>query len=60
MQHNILNHHDLGLYFAGAAVINYLINLIATEDVFLHGLASIITSVAAAISIYFAIRNRKK
>jgi hypothetical protein len=58
--HNIINHQDLHIYFAGAAVVNWLVNSIANQDAFLHGVASIATATAACVSVYFAIRNRKK
>jgi len=61
MSHSpILNHHDLGAYIAGAAVVNYIVSLISHQEAFLQGVASIATAVAAVVSIYFAIRNRKR
>jgi len=60
MQHNVLNHHDLGAYIAGAAVANWIVSLISHQEAFLQGCASIATGLAAIVSIYFAIRNRKR
>ena len=41
-------------------MVNWLVNSIANQDAFLHGVASIATATAACVSVYFAIRNRKK
>lgn len=61
MSHNtILNHHDLGAYFAGAAVINLIVTLISNNEAFIQGCAGLATFVAAVVSTIFAIRNRKR
>jgi hypothetical protein len=57
---NIIQHPDLGAAFAGVALINYFVTLISTQEAFLQGLASLATIAAACVSVFFAIRNRKK
>jgi len=56
----IINHHNFGAYVWGAAVINWFIAAVSNNDNFLQGMAAIVTAIAGVISIYFAIRNRKK
>ena len=60
MHHSLLNHHDLGAYIAGVAVVNWLVMTIAHQEAFLQGCASIATGIAALVSVYFAVRNRKR
>jgi hypothetical protein len=57
---NILSHGSVAPTFAGAAGINFIISLLATQQAVFQSLAAIATVVAACVSIYFAIRNRKK
>jgi hypothetical protein len=57
---SILSHPHVGTAFWGAAVINYIITAVSDHGPFLQGLASIATIAAAAVGIYFTIRNRKR
>lgn len=60
MNHPVINHHNFGAYVAGVAVVNWIVSLIVSNGPLLSGIASIATAVAAAVSIVFAIRNRKR
>lgn len=57
---NLINHHNLGGYIWGAAVVNWFVALVANNGPFLQGMAAIVTAIAGLVSIYFAIRNRKR
>ena len=57
--HNIVTTPFMGAYFAVGAAINLLVADIAQNDAFLHGCASILTGVAAIVSIILAFKRRK-
>jgi hypothetical protein len=56
----VINHPNFGLYVWGAAVFNWIIAAISNNDAFLQGIAALVTAAAGVVSIYFAIRNRKR
>jgi hypothetical protein len=56
----LVNHKHFGSYIVGAAAINHVYNLVADNDHFLQGLASIISIAGVVIGIYFTVRNRKR
>lgn len=58
VNHNNQTTETLGGYFAIGAIVNSTVNSIAQYDVFWHTCASIMTCLAAGLSIYFTLRNR--
>jgi hypothetical protein len=57
--HNLFADNFWGAYFAVGAAVNLIIADIAQHDAFLHGMASILTGIAAVVSIYLALTRRK-
>lgn len=58
--HNLINHKHFGFGIVGAAAINNVYNVVATNGPFLQGLASVASILGVAVGIYFTIRNRKR
>jgi len=56
----LINHKHFGAIVVGAAAINHLYNLVADNDHFLQGMASIVSILGVGIGIYFTVRNRKR
>lgn len=59
MNHNNTQDSSVGGYLAIGALINSAVNNIAQYDVFWHSVASIMTCIAAGLSIYFTLKKRK-
>jgi hypothetical protein len=57
--HHLANNQTVGAGFAVGALFNLIIADIAEHDAFLHGIASILTGLAAIVSIYLAIKRKK-
>lgn len=57
---NIIKHKQFGAVIVGAAAINHVYNLVATNGPFLQGLASIASILGVAVGVYFTVRNRQR
>jgi hypothetical protein len=60
MNPSLINHKHLGAWIVGVAAINHLYNMVADNDHFLQGLASIVSIIGVGVGVYFTVRNRRK
>jgi hypothetical protein len=60
MNPSLINHKHLGAWIVGAAAINHIYNMVADNDHFLQGLASIVSIIGVGVGVYFTVRNRRK